>query len=107
MGVIPRLFGGFRRSPTAQYQAQRLLSRQVAFTKESMMPHVTTDPQEHNLHVRIRAEFAEMPGLKLTLPQASRLFNIDAERCQRALDRLVQSGLLSIARGAFVRAGGA
>jgi hypothetical protein len=71
------------------------------------MPHVTTDPWEHVLHVRIRAEFAEMPGLKLTLPQASRLFNVDAERCQRALDRLVQSGSLSIARGAFVRAGGA
>ena len=31
---------------------------------------------DSDLAVRIRAEFAEMPGLKLTLPQASRLFNV-------------------------------
>lgn len=67
--------------------------------------HTTSDAHD-DLHVRIRAEFAEMPGLKLTLPQASRLFNIDAVRCGRALDQLVASGSLSIARGAFVRAGG-
>jgi hypothetical protein len=68
--------------------------------------NTTPDFHESDLHVRIRAEFAEMPGLKLTLPQASRLFNIDAARCERALDQLVTSGSLSIARGAFVRAGG-
>jgi hypothetical protein len=66
----------------------------------------TTDHQERDLHVRIRAEFAEMPGLSLTLPQASRLFNIDAARCERALARLVASGSLSVARGTFIRAGG-
>jgi hypothetical protein len=66
----------------------------------------TPDPAEHDLHVRIRAEFSEMPGLQLTLPQASRLFNVDPGRCARALDRLVEAGSLSIARGAFVRAGG-
>jgi hypothetical protein len=65
----------------------------------------TSDAQERDLHLRIRAEFAEMPGLKLTLPQATRLFNIDAAQCERALDRLVASGSLSLARGAFVRAG--
>ena len=68
--------------------------------------HSTPDPAEHDLHVRIRAEFSEMPGLQLTLPQASRLFNVDPGRCERALDRLVEAGALSIARGAFVRAGG-
>jgi hypothetical protein len=70
------------------------------------MPQVATELHEHELHVRIQAEFNEMPGLTLTLPQASRLFNVDAGRCGRALDRLVESGSLSIARGAFVRAGG-
>jgi hypothetical protein len=65
----------------------------------------TSDPNESDLHIRIRAEFAEMPGLKLTLPQASRLFNIDTARCARAFDQLVASGSLSIAHGAFVRAG--
>lgn len=32
----------------------------------------------HVLHVRVRAEFMETPGLKLTLPQAARLFDLDA-----------------------------
>jgi len=68
--------------------------------------HTTSEAHDGDLHVRIRAEYAEMPGLKLTLPQASRLFNIDTMRCERALDTLVASGALSIARGAFVRAGG-
>jgi hypothetical protein len=67
---------------------------------------IMSDPQDGDLHVRIRAEFAEMPGLTLTLPQAARLFNIDAARCERAMGRLVASGSLSVARGSFVRAGG-
>ena len=50
-------------------------------------------PDDH-LHVRIRAEFMEMPGLKLTIPQAARLFNLDAVRCERVLGALVDSGAL-------------
>jgi len=72
---------------------------------DAVFSTATIDTQDRDLHVRIRAEFAEMPGLKLTLPQASRLFNVDAARCERALDRLVENGSLSIARGAFIRAG--
>jgi hypothetical protein len=68
--------------------------------------HNTADRQDNDLHVRIRAEFSEMPGLKLTLPQASRLFNIEPALCAHALDRLVSAGCLSLAGGAFVRAGG-
>jgi hypothetical protein len=66
----------------------------------------TSHHQHKDLHLRIRAEFAEMPGLKLTLPQASRLFNIDAAQCAHALERLVAAGCLSMASGSFVRAGG-
>jgi hypothetical protein len=68
--------------------------------------HNTADLQDNDLHVRIRAEFSEMPGLKLTLPQASRLFNIEPALCAHALDRLVSAGCLSLAGGSFVRAGG-
>jgi hypothetical protein len=70
------------------------------------MPHVATETHDYNLHVRIQAEFAEMPGLTLTLPQASRLFNVDAARCERALARLVDSGSLWVDRNTFVRVGG-
>lgn len=73
---------------------------------ETEIGHDTADRQDPDLHIRIRAEFAEMPGLKLTLRQASRLFNIDVAQCEHAFDTLVAAGCLSIASGAFVRAGG-
>jgi hypothetical protein len=52
---------------------------------------------------RIRAEFAEMPGLKLTLPQASRLFQLEAVRCQQVLTSLVDTGQLVLRGNIFLR----
>jgi hypothetical protein len=62
-----------------------------------------SDPPLRNLQARIRTEFNEMPGLKLTLPQASRLFSVDAGVCAKALVRLVAAGMLSVDEGSFVR----
>lgn len=45
---------------------------------------------------RIRSEFREMPGLCLTLPQATRLFDLRPEACSRILLELVENGLLSL-----------
>jgi hypothetical protein len=60
---------------------------------------------DSDLAIRIRAEFAEMPGLKLTLPQASRLFDVERGRCQRILEGLVTHGDLSTSGSSFLRAG--
>jgi hypothetical protein len=46
------------------------------------------------LHARIRAEYLEMPGMCLTLPQAARLFNLELTRCARVLEALVTDGVL-------------
>jgi hypothetical protein len=46
------------------------------------------------LHERVRGEYREMPGLRLTLAQAARLFNLEAKQCGRVLDRLVTDGTL-------------
>lgn len=43
---------------------------------------------------RVRAEFDEMPGMTLTMPQASRLFGLDHEVCRTILDRLVRTSYL-------------
>ena len=51
-------------------------------------------PQQELVH-RVWAEFQEMPGLCLTLGQASRLFGIDEITCQRVLTTLVRIGQLS------------
>lgn len=43
---------------------------------------------------RARADFLEMPGLQLTLPQAVRLWNMGVDDCRDVLDTLVDAGFL-------------
>ena len=43
---------------------------------------------------RIRADFREMPGLRITVQQGARLWNLDTETCGRVLDELVAEGVL-------------
>ncbi len=65
-----------------------------------------TTMNERDLHLRIHAEYQEMPGLKLTLAQASRLFNLEPARCAEALDALVAGGLLRTDGHSFLHARG-
>lgn len=61
---------------------------------------------EHLLH-RICGEFREMPGLRLTVAQAMRLWGLDRDMCERAVDALVcQSFLRQTSTGVIVRASG-
>jgi hypothetical protein len=43
---------------------------------------------------RVRGEFNEMPGLQLTIPQAARLWGMDAVACRRVIDALVDAAFL-------------
>ena len=43
---------------------------------------------------RVRGEFLEMPGLRLTVPQAARLWGLDPTACEEVLDVLIRSSLL-------------
>jgi hypothetical protein len=43
---------------------------------------------------RVRAEFEEFPGVKLTVKQAQRLFGIRQDVCERVLDSLVRDGFM-------------
>lgn len=55
---------------------------------------------------RIRAEFMEMPGLTLTLPQAARLWGLTAVRAEAVLTELAGRGFLARdPRGSYRRAG--
>ena len=47
---------------------------------------------------RIRAEYREMPGMKLTAEQLQRLCGIEQSVCKPILDSLVQTGFLSLRR---------
>lgn len=54
---------------------------------------------------RIRGEFREMPGLKLTPGQACRLWNLNERLCGQVLDQLVAEGFLfRTPSGAFIAA---
>ena len=55
---------------------------------------------------RARADFMEMPGLELTLPQAIRLWHLGADDCRAVLDALVDLGFLRwTAKRTIVRTG--
>lgn len=61
--------------------------------------HVAPNPA-----LRVSAEFLEMPGLKLTAHQASRLFGISQSECQKLLAQLVDQGfLVRTSEGQYVR----
>ena len=45
---------------------------------------------------RLRGEFMEMPGLRLTAEQVQRLCGIERTMCQVALDSLVESKFLCV-----------
>jgi hypothetical protein len=46
------------------------------------------------LYERVRGEFNEMPGLRLTIPQAARLWGMDHAACRRVIEALVDAAFL-------------
>jgi hypothetical protein len=53
---------------------------------------------------RVRSEFLEMPGLQLTLAQASRLWGLEAAACRSVIATLVDTSFLRwTAKGTIVR----
>ncbi len=55
---------------------------------------------------RLRAEFLEMPGLRLSVAQTQRLCGVDQALCQDVLDALVDVKFLRVnADGTYARLG--
>ena len=53
---------------------------------------------------RVKGEYIEMPGLRLTIAQAQRLWGLDRSVCDSLLGALVEAKFLFRTRdGAFVR----
>jgi hypothetical protein len=46
------------------------------------------------LVARARGEYLEMPGLRLTVAQACRLWQLDVVLCTKVFDRLMSEGFL-------------
>jgi hypothetical protein len=59
---------------------------------------------DRQLSELVRGEYREMPGLQLTLAQASRLWNTDVTVSQEVLDALVEAAFLRRSGAHYVRA---
>jgi len=56
-----------------------------------------------SLAARIRGEYGEMPGLRLTFAQACRLWHVEPAACHAVIETLLAEGFLrQAADGAFV-----
>lgn len=53
-------------------------------------------PSIDDLLRRICSEYSEMPGLRVTAPQAQRLWGLDASTCSDALKCLIDVGFLTL-----------
>ena len=49
---------------------------------------------DQGLLQRVYSEFLEMPGLRLTCPQAQRLWAVDERTCREVLEALVEARFL-------------
>jgi hypothetical protein len=59
---------------------------------------------DKDIVLRVQAEYTEMPGLRLTVPQASRLWQLEPAACETILSALVeQHSLVRTQDGAYVR----
>jgi hypothetical protein len=65
-------------------------------THESCTVMLFKTASEDALLRRVRGEYREMPGMRLTFDQAMRLWNIDRQACARVLNSLVASRYLEI-----------
>jgi hypothetical protein len=81
--------GRTRRSPEERRRGRATDSRQP-------LPDRRNERSRQRLLDRVRSEFAELPGLTLTLPQAQRLFGVRRDVCVRVLHALVDEGILRI-----------
>jgi hypothetical protein len=66
---------------------------QIVGTSVAMLSAMADGPTE-SLVVRIRGEYSEMPGLRLTIVQACRLWQLDASTCGMVLEQLVRESFL-------------
>jgi hypothetical protein len=70
----------------------------------------TQGPPDHDTKaqsspaMRVRAEFLEMPGLRLTPRQTARLIGVDVDTASKVLNGLAERGFLRLTANGYVLA---
>jgi hypothetical protein len=92
-------------STTATLEPREVRSQGVTSPYQiSRRDEVRATPAIREALLRVEAEYREMPGLRLTLPQAARLWSLDPGTCERVLTKLIDRRILKMARnGTYVR----
>ena len=84
-----------------------VIGRPVDGSPSEAGAHKSTESQSKTIQEltrRIQAEYAEMPGLSVTLAQAQRLLASDRQTCTAAFKMLIGRGVLRrTAQGRYVR----
>jgi len=66
------------------------------YTHEPCTIRLFRTAREDALLRRVRGEYREMPGMRVTFEQAMRLWNMDGQTCATVLNSLVASRYLQI-----------
>jgi CheY-like chemotaxis protein len=78
-----------------QSAALKMQERAQARTAGRLIdPATSEDLRVVRVQARVRAEFQEMPGLRLSVEQAARFLGLERSTADQILDRLVQDGFL-------------
>lgn len=76
----------------------------TARSQAARQSDVRVTPAVGEAIVRVEAEYREMPGLSLTLAQATRLWGLDRRTCELALANLLERRVLKRAvDGSYIR----
>lgn len=71
----------------------------VAFQDESVRAvvaeHTRQESERRDALRRVQADYREMPGLSVTLPQACRLWSLSPQLCASLLNQMISSGQLA------------
>ena len=88
------------RVPSEQYRTNRPETRDNGESRVVVCPLLLIRAERNhmspNVHLlnRVRSEFIEMPGLRLRIDQAQRLWNLDRAICESVLRSLVDAKFL-------------
>lgn len=74
-----------------------------SFAVELLPPSASAEEAQATMLVRLQGEFLEMPGLRLTLAQAARLWHLDLTTTSSLLQALVDNHFLTARDGRYAR----
>jgi len=91
LGSPVRSVAGLR---PAQPAADAVISEPAGWQGVCLRPDRRNNESRAALLSRVLGEYHEMPGLELTLAQASRLFGLGSATCWRVLNHCIDEGWL-------------